>query len=181
MSEANSEKNDSRDSETCAGVLPDAVNQAEPLKRCVRRAKGAKTRIVKGNLILGKDYVFDGNLVVKGGIFGKNGGTHNLFVNGNLTVSMDSDLGDVQVNGDFKGRDLNAWKIDIQGMTEADRITAKGEINLGDVLAIGIISVHNLRARKINAAYVMVDGDMEFHEAKIKGNISANNIKYGLT
>ena len=41
-------------------------------------------KTIKGNLIMKKDMIFNGDLKVEGNILGKNGVRYNLKVNGNL-------------------------------------------------------------------------------------------------
>ena len=78
------------------------------------------TKIIKGNLILDKDTVFDESLEVHGSILGKNGNKYELKVAGNITaqdiaarniIAMDINADDINAD-DINAWNITAWNID---------------------------------------------------------------------
>jgi hypothetical protein len=88
------------------------------------------TKIIKGNLELTKDTVFDEPLVVEGSIIGKDGTRYNL------TVIGDIDAGDINAENIDAG-DINAWDINAR------------DIDAGDINALDI------NARDIDAYFIL--------------------------
>jgi len=87
-----------------------------------------KTKTIKGNLILTKDTIFEGNLIVEGNIQGY----HNLKVNGNINA-----------------RDITAWDIDAWNINAWN-------INAGNINACDIICEKRIKKAKYNKTIARV-------------------------
>ncbi len=100
------------------------------------------TKIIKGNLILDKDTVFDESLEVHGSILGKNGNKYELKVAGNITA-----------------QDINAWDITAGNITAQD-IAARNiiamDINADDINADDI-NAWNITAWNIDASFILCE------------------------
>jgi hypothetical protein len=113
-------------------------------------------KVIKGDLTLTKDTVFEESIKVEGHIKGKDNERFNLRVAGNINA-WDIDAGDidaVNINaGNINARDIDAVNIDAgdidAGDIDAVNINA-GDIDAGDIDAVNINAV-NINAVNINA------------------------------
>ena len=121
---------------------------------------------IKGNLVMDKDMEYEGDLIVKGNILGKNGNRYNLKVHGNITA-WDIDAWDISAWNITAGN-INAGNITAKNIT-AKNITA-GNLDVGDIDAWDI-SAWNITAKNITAGNLDV-GDIDAR------NIDAGNISY---
>jgi hypothetical protein len=100
-----------------------------------KKNEAEKTTRVEGDLLIKKDTVYEGNLVVNGNILGDSDIEHKLKVIGDLTVR------------DIKAR----LEIDVSGKLSAGNILTKGNLTASEVHAEGDIEAWNITASKIHA------------------------------
>ena len=146
------------------------------------------TTTIKGNLVMNKDMVYEGGLIVKGDIFGKDGIRHNLTVYGNITsgdifakdiIAVDINSGnidaeDMDVNN-ITARDIDAINIDARNINAGD-INAKNikaedidvmNINAENVIYYAVCFAYNnikcksIKGKKANSKHFVLDGKIE--------------------
>ena len=130
------------------------------------------TTIIKGDLIIDNEMAYNGDLIVRGNILGKNNYIYNLTVNGSINA-----------------RNIHAWNISAKNITaknitarnitafniKAENITARGDINTWDIKAKNIIyyavcfAYYNIKCKSIkgtrdNARHFVLDGKIEVVE-----------------
>jgi hypothetical protein len=113
-------------------------------------------KIIKGDLEMKKDIIYNENLIVEGNIFGKNGKRYNLFIKGDINA-FDINAGDINaldINArDINARDINAFDINARNINAMDinafDINAR-DINARDINARNIIA-EDINAGDINA------------------------------
>ena len=106
------------------------------------------TTVIKGNLIMEKDMEYDGDLIVEGDIFGKNGKKHNLKVNGNITA------GDITA-GDIIANDITADDI------KAINIHAGNISYYAICFAYRSIKCKSIKGKRANSKHVVLDSKIE--------------------
>ena len=131
---------------------------------------------IKGNLVMSKDMEYEGDLIVKGNILGKNGNRYNLKVHGNITA-WDIDAWDISAWNITAGN-INAGNITAKNIT-AKNITA-GNLDVGDIDARNIdagnisyyavcfayknIKCKSIKGTRNNAKHFVLDGKIEVVE-----------------
>jgi len=112
-----------------------------------------KTETIKGDWIMEKDEIVEGNLIVKGNITGENGRRFHL------TVIGDLNCGDLTC-GDLNCWDLNCWDLNCRDLTCWD-------LNCGDLNFYAVAIAYNSfkckswKARRDNYVIKSLDGEIE--------------------
>ena len=136
---------------------------------------------IKGNLVMDKDMEYEGDLIVKGNILGKNGNRYNLKVNGNIKAE-DIDVEDITalnirafdiIAGDIKAKNLNTLDITALNITALDinaedikalNINARNIFYYAVCFAYGNIKCNSIKDRRKHARHFVLDGKIEVVE-----------------
>ena len=121
---------------------------------------------IKGNLIMSKDMVYKGDLIVKGNILGKNGIRYDLKVNGNINAKDITTR--IITARNLDARDITAVSIDAEDIS-AWNITA-WDISARNITYFAVcFAYYNIKCKSIigtsnNAKHFVLDGKIEVVE-----------------
>jgi cytoskeletal protein CcmA (bactofilin family) len=93
-------------------------------KSAIAMHEAGKEKLVEGNLVMNKDTVFFGPLMVNGDILGRRGEKHALVVFGDLKARGEIDVERLIVFGDVHARELKECPVIIRGRLQLDAWSA---------------------------------------------------------